>query len=234
MHNRTNAFNQPIGEAVTEWSARSAPEPAPLQGSYSRLEVLDADIHAVSLYESLGKNPPEAWTYLPYGPFQQFDQFKGWLEQQQGQDDPLFYAICDAQSGAAVGLASYLRIDRHSGVIEVGHIHYSEALQQTPAATEAMYLMMQNVFEELGYRRYEWKCDTLNERSRKAAGRLGFTFEGVFRQATLYKNRNRDTAWYSVIDSEWPSIKTAFQAWLSADNFTDNGCQITQLRADKT
>jgi len=140
----------------------------------------------------------------------------------------LFHAIIDNKTQSAVGVASYLRIDAPVGVIETGHIHYSPLMQQTPVATEAMYLMMRRVFDELGYRRYEWKCDSLNERSRNAALRLGFKYEGTFRQATMYKGRNRDTAWFSVIDKEWPSLKTAFEQWLEPGNF-DGGQQKISL-----
>ena len=143
--------------------------------------------------------------------------------------DPLFHAVVDRNSGKAAGVASYLRIGPAVGVIETGHINYSPLLQRTPAATEAMYLMMRRVFDELGYRRYEWKCDSLNARSRRAAERLGFTYEGVFRQATLYKGRNRDTAWYSITDKEWPRLKYGFQAWLSPGNFDSDGCQRQSL-----
>jgi len=146
-------------------------------------------------------------------------------------EDPLFHAIIDVKAGKAVGVASYLRIEPSVGVIEVCHIHYSPLIQKTPAATEAMYLMMKRVFDELGYRRYEWKCDALNEGSRKAARRLGFTFEGVFRQATIYKGRNRDTAWFSVIDKEWPTLKNAFENWLKPANFDVEDRQKTSLGA---
>ena len=147
-------------------------------------------------------------------------------------DDPLFHAIIDSATGKAIGVASYLRIDPASGSIEVGHINYSPLLQRTPAATEAMYLMMQRVFE-LGYRRYEWKCDALNARSRAAAQRYGFSFEGVFRQATVYKGRNRDTAWYAAIDQEWPALQAAFLQWLDPANFDQDGRQRVRL-ADLT
>lgn len=145
------------------------------------------------------------------------------------QDDPLFYAILDKKTEKAVGLASYLRIQPKVGVLEVGHIHYSPLLQKTPLATEAMFLLMRRAFDELGYRRYEWKCDALNAGSRKAALRLGFTFEGIFRQASVYKGRSRDTAWYSVIDREWPALKEAHEAWLSPENFDAQGRQLARL-----
>jgi RimJ/RimL family protein N-acetyltransferase len=169
------------------------------------------------------------WTYMPYGPFASLDEHQAWCRQMAASDDPLFYAIIDSASNRAVGVASYLRIEPMLGAIEVGHIAYSPLLQRTAAATEAMYLMMRRAFAELGYRRYEWKCDALNQPSRRAADRLGFTFEGTFRQAIIYKGRNRDTAWYSVIDSEWPDLKARYEAWLAPSNFDEKGVQRQSL-----
>ena len=161
-------------------------------------------------------------------PFESLDSYRTWIEQYCCGNDPLFYAIIDLANGEAVGIASYLRINPGSGSIEVGHINYSLLLARTPAATEAMYLMMAAAFD-LGYRRYEWKCDALNAPSRAAAQRLGLSFEGIFRQATIVKGRNRDTAWYSAIDQEWPAIKEAFLEWLSPANFDERGKQRSQL-----
>ncbi len=201
-----------------------------MNGHYCRVEPLDVERHAGDLYAANSSdNEGRLWTYLPYGPFSTLNDYRTWLAGYQHSDDPLFHAIVDLQTGQAVGVASYLRITPASGVIEVGHINYSPRLQRTRAATEAMYLMMQRVFEELGYRRYEWKCDALNAGSRNAARRLGFLFEGIFRQATIYKNRNRDTAWFSIIDREWPSLKQAFEHWLEADNFDAEGNQHSRL-----
>ena len=169
------------------------------------------------------------WTYMAYGPFAGAEAYLAWAAQSAASQDPLFHAILDRSTGKAVGVAAFLRIEPAVGVIEVGHIAFAPALQRTPAATEAMYLLMRRVFDELGYRRYEWKCDALNAPSRAAAARLGFTFEGVFRQATLYKGRNRDTAWYSIIDREWPRQKAAFEAWLDPANFDEQGRQRTPL-----
>jgi RimJ/RimL family protein N-acetyltransferase len=170
------------------------------------------------------------WTYLPYGPFVDTASHRDWVAEAAAGDDPQFHAIVDAASGQALGVASYLRIAPASGSIEVGHIRYAPALQGTVAATEAMYLMMQRVFA-LGYRRYEWKCDALNAPSRRAAQRLGFSFEGVFRQATVYKGRNRDTAWYSVIDREWPALDEVFRRWLAPGNFDGGARQRESLSA---
>ena len=166
---------------------------------------------------------------MPYGPFSSFEDYWTWLRTDCVGDDPFFHAVIDLTTETAVGVASYLRIEPGVGAIEVGHIHYSPQLQRTPAATEAMYLMMKRVFDELDYRRYEWKCDALNERSRKAAVRLGFRFEGIFRQATMYKGRNRDTAWYSIIDKEWPVQRKAFEGWLSPSNFDAQGQEHNSL-----
>ena len=168
------------------------------------------------------------WTYLPYGPFDRSKIIASGSTGVAG-DDPLFHAIIERRSGRAVGVASYMRIDPAAGVIEVGGINYAPPLQRTPAATEAMYLMMRRVFDELGYRRYEWKCDALNAPSRAAAQRLGFQYEGMFRQATVYKARNRDTCWFSILDSEWPALKSAFERWLDPANFDAMGRQRQNL-----
>jgi len=218
-----------IGFPVPDFKPPPRPDATILQGRFCTLEPLDADRHAASLHEANGKDiEGRIWTYLPYGPFQTLADYSEWVSTQAAHDDPWFYAIIDNRTGTATGVASYLRINPGSGSIETGHIDYSPSLQNTPAATEAMYLMMKNIFD-LGYRRYEWKCDALNRRSCNAASRLGFVFEGIFRQATIYKNRNRDTAWFSVIDREWPALKSAFQRWLNTDNFDADGQQLERL-----
>ncbi len=168
------------------------------------------------------------WTYLFSGPFATFAEYERWLAERGPGTDPLFQVFVSATTGTAVGLGAFMRIDPAAGSLEVGHIAMSPLLQRSPAATEAMYLMMRHAFE-LGYRRYEWKCDALNERSRRAAERLGFTFEGLFRQAIVYKGRNRDTAWYSIIDSEWPLVREAFERWLDRSNFDASGKQRASL-----
>jgi RimJ/RimL family protein N-acetyltransferase len=168
------------------------------------------------------------WTYLFSGPFANFAEYHAWLEPKPASEDPLFFAFVDLATGRAVGLGSYLRIEPANGAIEVGHLQFSPRMQRTPVATEAMYLMMRNAFA-LGYRRYEWKCDALNAASRRAAERLGFRFEGIFRQAIVYKGRNRDTAWFSVIDSEWPALDAAFRAWLDPANFDPEARQRRSL-----
>jgi RimJ/RimL family protein N-acetyltransferase len=171
------------------------------------------------------------WTYLPYGPFERLEAYRAWTDQVAAADDPLFHTIIDGASARAAGVASLMRIDSVNGVIEVGHIKYTPALQRTAAATEAMFLLMRRVFDELGYRRYEWKCDALNAPSRAAATRLGFMFEGIFRQAVVYKGRNRDTAWFSIIDREWPALRSAYERWFAADNLDAQGRQRRSLGA---
>jgi RimJ/RimL family protein N-acetyltransferase len=171
------------------------------------------------------------WTYLSAGPFKGFEGYRAWLDKVAPQDDPLFHTIIDLATGKAVGVAAYMRIVPAHGVIEVGHINYSPLLQRKPAATEAMFLMMARVFDELGYRRYEWKCDSLNAPSWAAALRLGFQYEGLFRQAVVNKGRNRDTAWFSILDGEWPALKRAYGAWLAEGNFDAEGRQRQSLGA---
>ncbi len=224
MTQRTNSLGQPIGEPVDGWTARPRPPRTPIAGRFCRIEPIDparhaADLHAANLQDKEGRN----WTYLGYGPFADLAGYRAWMDASCLGDDPLFHAVVDQASGKALGVASYLRIDPPVGVIEVGHINYAPALQRSSAATEAMYLLMRRVFDELGYRRYEWKCDALNAPSRQAALRLGFQYEGIFRQATLYKGRNRDTAWYAVIDRDWPAVKAGFEAWLDPANFDAGG-----------
>lgn len=227
-----NELDQPIGAPVPGWSPRPRPPHTPIEGRYCAVEKLDADRHASDLFAANSEDRDgRNWTYLPYGPFSTPAEYRGWVETVSRGEDPLFHAIIDRGSGRAVGVASYLRIEPAVGVIEVGHINFSPRLQHTAAATEAMYLMMGRCFDELGYRRYEWKCDSLNAPSRAAAQRLGFRYEGLFRQATLYKGRNRDTTWYSIIDQEWPALRAAFEGWLDPDNFDSEGRQRRSLSA---
>jgi RimJ/RimL family protein N-acetyltransferase len=220
-------LGQPIGDPLPDWVPPPRPEREVMAGQYCRLEPLE-ERHATGLHTANALDPQgAAWTYLPYGPFATEGDYRTWLLSAAPGPDPSFYAIVD-QSDRPAGVASYMRIAPESGSIEVGHLNFSPLLQRTRAATEAMYLMMARAFA-LGYRRYEWKCDALNAPSRAAALRLGFTCEGVFRQATVYKGRNRDTAWYSVIDREWPARRAAFEAWLDPANFDAAGRQLRTL-----
>jgi RimJ/RimL family protein N-acetyltransferase len=224
-----NELGQPVGPPLPEWKEPLRPPRTAMQGRYCRVEPLDPGRHAEDLYranalDATGRN----WTYLWYGPFETLDAYRGWMRSYCAGDDPLFHAIIDGKTGKAVGVATYMRIDPRHGSIEVGHINYSPLLQRKPAATEAMYLMMKRAFE-LGYRRYEWKCDALNTLSRAAAQRLGFSFEGIFRQAVIYKGRSRDTAWYAAIDGEWPVLERAFLRWLDPGNFDERGNQRLRL-----
>ena len=216
-----------LGACVPNWSPPSAPAGAVLTGRYAHLEPLSAETHAALLYRAY-EGGDHVWDYMPYGPFSSASQYHRWVRDHAGQPDPFFYAIRNLQTDQWEGVASYLRIAPEAGSIEVGHINFSPALQRTPAATEAMYLMMKWAFDA-GYRRYEWKCNALNAGSRRAAQRRGLSFEGVFRQAAVVKGRNRDTAWFAAIDAEWPALKEAFEAWLSPSNFDSFGAQLERL-----
>jgi RimJ/RimL family protein N-acetyltransferase len=226
-----NEFGQPVGAPLPEWRVRPPPPRTAIEGRFCRVEPLDPTRHAAELFEANSEDHDgRYWTYLPHGPYPSFDLYREYLAAATGRGDPLVHAIVDRESGRAVGVASLMRIDPAAGVVEVGGINYSPRLQRRPAATEAMYLLMRRVFDELGYRRYEWKCDALNAPSRAAAQRLGFRYEGLFRQATVYKGRNRDTAWFSILDSEWPALRAAFEAWLDPANFDADGHQRHTLQ----
>ena len=229
-----NELGQPVGFPLPQWKPPPHPPRTPLLGRYCRLEPLDPARHAADLCAANALDVDcGGWTYLTAGPLVTLDDYRLWMAQSCMGEDPLFYAIVKLPEEKAVGVASYMRIDPKNGTIEVGSIKYSPLLQRTRAATEAMHLMMRGAFA-LGYRRYEWKCDTFNAPSRAAAQRYGFSYEGVFRQAVIYKGRTRDTAWYSIIDSEWPAIDGAFTRWLAADNFDAAGRQrlsLSQLTA---
>ncbi len=229
MNHELNHLGQAVGLVVEAWTPPSLPRRQGIEGEYCRLEPLDTGRHAEDLFaayalDAEGRN----WTYLPYGPFESAEAFRAWMEPNCAVADPLFFAVVDRETNKAIGIVSYLRINPNSGSIEVGHLNYSPLLQRTPAATEAMYLMMARAFE-LGYRRYEWKCHAMNAPSRAAAQRLGLSFEGIFRQSTVVKGRNRDTAWYAAIDEEWPMLKAAFKQWLERSNFDEKGRQRVRL-----
>lgn len=216
-----------FGSPVIGWVPPERPGSLRLAGRFADLEPLRADAHAAALHAAYS-GEDQVWDYLPYGPFLSRAGYEEWVRTTEAHSDPLFLAIRNRETGRWEGVASFLRITPGAGTIEVGHINYSPALQRTRAGTEAMFMMMDWAFEA-GYRRYEWKCDSLNMPSRRAAQRLGCSFEGVFRQAAVVKGRNRDTAWFSVIDSEWPALKEAFSAWLGPDNFDSSGRQIRRL-----
>lgn len=229
MSNVFNPLGQLLGMPVTDWQGATRPTPEVRGGRLCRLEPLNPSVHAKDLYaafslDSEGRN----WTYLPYGPFESFEDFTSWLIGCGQDQDVLFFAIINLESNTPVGIASYLRISPEQGSIEVGHLNFSPLMQRTPIATEAMWLMMKEAFA-LGFRRYEWKCNALNRASRRAAQRLGLSFEGVFRQAAVVKGHNRDTAWYAAIDCDWPAINDALTHWLSPDNFDAQGRQRVSL-----
>ncbi|GAA1773215.1 GNAT family protein [Nostocoides vanveenii] len=223
-----NEFGQPIGPAVPGWTPRPAIEPVTLTGRHVRLEPL-TQAHAGLLYAPMvTESDPRIWTYYPHPPRMTWPEFGAYVAGLLHLPAAVPLAV-RGPDGAGLGVACYLRIDPANGSAEVGGIVYASALQRTTAATEAMVLMMQHVFDDLGYRRYEWKCDSLNEPSRAAAARLGFTYEGRFRQAAVYKERNRDTDWFSITDAEWPALRSAYAAWLDRANFDDAGRQVRTL-----
>lgn len=221
------------GELVAGWTVPERPGDQVLSGRFVRLEPLHADRHAADLHRA---NSADAqgmiWKYLPYGPFSSVAAYHHWMRDITSAEDPFFYALIDVETGHAGGVMSLLRITPEAGSIEVGHINIAPEMQRSPAVTEAIFLLMQWVFEA-GYRRFEWKCDAANRRSRRAAERFGFSYEGVFRQHTLSRGRNRDTAWFACIDKEWPALKEAYSAWLSPSNFDADGRQVESL-ADLT
>lgn len=226
---RINSYGQPIGDPVANWTERPRPPRTPMVGRHCRIEPLQAGSHAEGLHAAYALDEDgRHWTYLPYGPFGSAAEYASFVRSIEWSKDPQFFAILDASS-QPVGVASYLRIEPSMGVIEVGHLRFSSRMQGTTTSTEAMYLMMRRAFEELGYRRYEWKCDALNAPSRAAAERLGFRYEGTFRQALVTKSRNRDTAWFSIVDAEWPALRQAFEQWLDPGNFDAQGRQRRKL-----
>jgi len=234
MSEHVNHLGQPMSFAVPNWSERLPPPRTAMQGRFCRVVSLEPERHAAALYAANRKDEEgRMWSYLSYGPFSSFEDYLAkmneWLK-----EDWHIHAIIHETSGLAAGVASYMRIEPEAGSIEVGAIMYSPCLQRTTAGTEAMYLMMKRAFDELGYRRYEWRCNSLNEASINAAKRLGFQLEGILRQANVLKGHNRDTAWFSIVDREWPQIRAAFEAWLAPDNFDSTGRQrrtLTQIRS---
>ncbi|MFV1982026.1 MAG: GNAT family N-acetyltransferase [Thiohalomonadales bacterium] len=229
MEDSINHLGQIVGATVVDWVAPNFPTLDILPGHYCSVVPLDIENHAKALFESYQADKQgRMWTYLPYGPFNSAEEYARLLEKLITQPDQQFYSVVDMKTKNVLGIAAYLRINPDAGSIEVGHLSYSPSLQKTTIATEAMYLMMNKIFE-MGYRRYEWKCNSLNEASKSAALRLGFQFEGVFRQSMVIDGRNRDTAWYSIIDSEWTMLKPMFNSWLSESNFDASGTQLKSL-----
>ncbi|MCP8939587.1 GNAT family N-acetyltransferase [Alsobacter sp. SYSU M60028] len=219
----------PIGPEVASHAARR-PERTTLAGRYVTLAPLDPERHAAELFaETHGEGEGAMWQYLGDGPFADLSAFTASLRAKAASADPLFFAILDAASGRALGYQTLMRIDAPNRVVEVGNIVYGRSLQRTPGATEAQYLFARHVFDDLGYRRYEWKCNACNAPSQRAARRFGFSYEGLFRQHMIVKGRNRDTAWFSMLDHEWPARRAAFEAWLNPDNFDADGRQRRSL-----
>ena len=222
-----NQFGQLIGDALPDWQPRPYPQRVVLEGQYCRLEPLSLQ-HADALFAAHQQAADTRnWTWLLREP----EEYRQWIAGVESLQDPLHFAVIDIPTQQPVGSLALMRIEPNHGVMEVGHVHFSPLLSRTPASTEAQWLLMRYAFETLGYRRYEWKCNSFNDPSRRAALRLGFQFEGRFRQALVIKGHNRDTDWFSIIDGEWPALDRAFQAWLAADNFTADGKQRQSLEA---
>jgi RimJ/RimL family protein N-acetyltransferase len=230
MTSRLNEFGQPVGPALEDWTPCPRPPREIIQGHYCRLEPLNVEQHAEALYAAYcARGDGRDWTYMFAGPFADAASYRDYLIGAAASEDPLHWAVVDEASARAVGTLSLMRIEPVHGCIEVGNVTFSLLMKRTPVSTEAQYLLMKFAFERLGYRRYEWKCDALNAPSRQAALRLGFSFEGIFRQALVYKGRSRDTAWFSVIDSEWPLLRDGFERWLDPANFAVDGQQVQGL-----
>ncbi len=216
-----------LGDRIDDWQAPPHPSLEPMQGRFARLEPLDADAHAADLHRAFAGHD-DLWDYLPYGPFSAASAYHRWVRDNTVATDPMFFALRDLATGHCGGVASFLRITPDHGTIEVGHINLAPEIARGRVATEAMFLMMDWAFSA-GYRRFEWKCDALNLPSRRAAQRYGFSYEGIFRQAAVVKGRNRDTAWFAIIDKDWPAVREAFRLWLQLPNFDAGGHQRERL-----
>ena len=229
--NTFNQFGQPVGEPLVDWQPRQHPSRVQLNGRYCRLEPLRVE-HAEALFTAHQRaEDTRSWTWLLREPDATVGEFAQWIASVCDLPDPIHFAVIDNQTGAPVGSLALMRIDPKNGVMEVGHVHFSPLLSRTPMSTEAQFLLMRYAFTTLGYRRYEWKCNSFNEPSRRAALRLGFQYEGRFRQALVIKGHNRDTDWFSIIDKEWPALESAFESWLATDNFTADGKQVRSLES---
>lgn len=220
-----------MAKDLSSWQPRPTPDQRVLQGRFVRLEALAVARHGDDLWRALQGPDPALWDYLPYGPFSERSQFDAWLANNTERRDPLFYAVIDQASSCALGVFSYLNIVAQDGCIEIGHVAFGAPMQRTAGATEAIYLLARHAFDDLGYRRLEWKCNAANTRSVRAAERFGFIYEGLFRQHRVIKGKNRDTAWFSIIDGEWPRCRDAFQRWLATENFDQQGQQRQRLQA---
>lgn len=226
-----NQFGQPVGDALPDWQPRPHPQRETLDGRLCRLEPLSLR-HAEALFAAYQlAEDTRAWTWLLREPDVTPESYAAWVESVLTLQDPIHFAVINKQTEQPVGTLALMRIDSKNGVVEVGHVHFSPRLSRTPMSTEAQWLLMRYAFETLGYRRYEWKCNSLNEPSRRAALRMGFQYEGRFRQALVIKGHNRDTDWFSIIDSEWPTVNKAMQKWLAADNFDTDGKQLSSLES---
>jgi RimJ/RimL family protein N-acetyltransferase len=215
---------------LSNWKPRPTPQRIALEGRFVRLEPLDAGRHGEDLYAAATEDDAEArFRWLAERPPQNRAEFDTWLYKAEASTEQLFFAVIDRESGRAIGRQSLMRIDPANGVVETGAIHWGPAMQRTAKSTEALYLHARYVFDDLGYRRFEWKCDNDNEPSKRAALRFGFAFEGIFRQHMVIKGRNRDTAWFAMLDRDWPSRRAAFEAWLAPDNFDAEGKQKRRL-----
>lgn len=227
---RLNQYGQPIGPALDGWTARPRPPRTPMKGRTCTVEPVDVGRHAADLHRAYaGAADGRDWTYLSAGPFATQGDYVEYLSAAAASADPFHHAVIDHRTGKAIATLALMRIDPPNGVIEVGHVTYSPLIQRTVMGTEAQFLLMRRAFDELGYRRYEWKCDAFNAPSRRAALRYGFRFEGVFRQAVVTRGRSRDTAWYSILDSEWAQLRPAYERWLAATNFDEQGRQRATL-----
>lgn len=230
MTHRINDHGQPIGVELPNWAGATHPGHSTMTGHYAQMVALDAEAHCKDLFEAYQQDKiGEIWTYNFIGPFETEEGLESWMKTAQGVDAQPYFVIVDREIGKASGIASFMRIQPDHGVIEIGGITFATCLQRTRVATEAIYLMMKRALGELGYRRLEWKCDALNAPSRAAAERFGFSYDGLFEQAVVYKGRNRDTAWYSLLDRDWAAVDQGFQAWLDPNNFDETGNQIQKL-----
>lgn len=228
MKQRVNEFNQPVGELLPDWEPRSFPGELTSVGLYTIVTRLSM-AHCESLYDAYSRTDHRNWTYLFDDPPTTYDAFKENIQEKIANKEYIFYSVIDKETNKALGTFSLMRIDQSNGVIEVGNVNFSDDLKRTRISTEAHHLLAAYVFEELEYRRYEWKCDSLNAPSMKTAKRLGFTYEGTFRHAVIYKNRSRDTSWFSMLQEEWPFHKEAATKWLASENFDDEGVQVKRL-----